>query len=481
MSGTTKRIAKNFSWLLLGSLLGGGVSFLTTIYLARRFGVATFGLYRFALAFQAYLIIIVDFGLSLLGMREIAKEKNSAGAIALNILSLKLVISFAVFIISCFILFILPLSIEIKALFVLTFALVFHRALYPDWVYQGLEKMEFIALSWTMSSLGAFFFILFFVKGPGDLLLAPLIQFLSGICASLFFVFILFRFIAPVRLAAFSLGNWSKYFFLAMPLGISILVSQIYHNMDTIMLGFLARPESVGYYTSAYQIFFVLFSLFYLWQATAAPVASHMLHFDKENAKVFLKKYLRLTILFITPTVIVVFLCSPLIITLLFGPKYLPASFALKYLIWALLPMVLGGMSSILILLPAGCFRELLIAVTVGAGVDVVMNLILIPPFGYIGAAIAALMAQSSAAFFAFVYARRVVDIDLFGVAFLPLMISAVAAIATSGAYFAFSFLRLNFGALFTAAVFCAIWSVLTLIFERKFVFDFIKEIVRSR
>src|SRR3989339_767888 len=97
---TTKGIAKNFSWLLGGAVLSSLINFFTTIYVARILGASAFGLFVFAQAFLMYLVLIVDSGLSILGTREIAKEKENAGTVSINILAVRLILAFFVFIVA---------------------------------------------------------------------------------------------------------------------------------------------------------------------------------------------------------------------------------------------------------------------------------------------------------------------------------------------------------------------------------------------
>ena len=146
-TSVTKRMAKNFSWLSIGDIVGRGLNFLAILYIARVLGVVAFGLLNFAQAFQAYLLIIVDSGLSILATREIAKSKEKAGAISINIMAVRLIIALMVFALAVFILYFVPLSWEMRWLFIGTFLYVFYHAINSDWAFQGLEKMEYVAVS----------------------------------------------------------------------------------------------------------------------------------------------------------------------------------------------------------------------------------------------------------------------------------------------------------------------------------------------
>src|SRR3989339_1544991 len=153
---TTKGIAKNFSWLLGGAVLSSLINFFTTIYVARILGASAFGLFVFAQAFLMYLVLIVDSGLSILGTREIAKEKENAGTVSINILAVRLILAFFVFIVATLIVLFLPLYAELKYLFIATFIFVFYRAINVDWAFQGLEKMNYISMAKVFFSILSF-------------------------------------------------------------------------------------------------------------------------------------------------------------------------------------------------------------------------------------------------------------------------------------------------------------------------------------
>ena len=68
----TKTMARNFSWLTISQVVGRGLNFLALVYIARVLGAASFGLLSFVQAFVAYLILLVDVGLSTYGTKTIA-------------------------------------------------------------------------------------------------------------------------------------------------------------------------------------------------------------------------------------------------------------------------------------------------------------------------------------------------------------------------------------------------------------------------
>lgn len=425
---TTKKIAKNFSWLLAGNTTSGLLNFLAVIYVARVLGAAGFGLWQFAMAFLAYLVLLVDSGLSMYGMREIAQARHRAGGIALNLFAIRFLIASVVYLISAAMLFLLPVPLNLRLVFLAVFLLVFYRALNADWVFQGLEKMEFISLAKLCFASGSLLFIFLLVKAPGDLIRVPLIQAVCGILASTAFVFFLFQRLVKAARTELLVRAWPGYMLAAIPLGASIIMIQIYNNLDTIMLGFMSRVEIVGYYNAAYQIFYVFIGLFYIWLSTAMPVMNRRVASDKAGAERFIAKYARLTMMAFVPLVVFVFIAARPIVVQTFGGTYAPAAAALRILIWNLITVIVGSIYGVLILIPAGRFKEYFIAVLSGAVVNVALNFLLIPAYSFYGAAAATLIAEATAVTITIIYARRIIPLSLIGHLGKALAVSAPAA-----------------------------------------------------
>jgi len=476
----TKRIAKNFSWLLAGNIASGLINFFTIVYIARVLGAATFGLLQFAMAFLLYLVIIVDSGLSTYGSREIAQNRSEAGRISINIFSLRLMLALATFFLSLLVLLTIPISSVLRLLFTVAFLLVFYRALNADWVFQGLERLEYVAISKLLFSGITFLFVVLFVKGPEELLVVPLIQFIFGLIIGVAFLVILFRKYLRFDLKWISFASWPKVFLLAIPLGISVIFLQIYDNLDTIILGLLDKPAIVGIYNAAYRIFYIFAGVFSLWLTTLFPVVCKRMSENKDRTRLFLEKVMRLTLLLAIPVTLLVCLASPLFIQLFFGDKYMLAIPALRYLIWALVPLAISNIYGSLLLIPAGLFNQFLASVGVGALSNITLNIILIPRFSYIGAAVATVIAQVVAGITAFNLSKKVFRVGFLRNLFKPLIIS----LFSYGAFLlGFSLLStwLPIMRLLVAnGLFVLTAGILLVNLEREFFFGFVKEIFRK-
>ncbi|OGC04057.1 hypothetical protein A2276_05510 [candidate division WOR-1 bacterium RIFOXYA12_FULL_43_27] len=464
MTNITKKMAKNFSWLSAGDIVGRGLNFFAMIYIARVIGVAAFGLFNFAFAFFVYLELIVDSGLTILGTRDIASKKSHPEVISINIFLLRLSAAFFVFIVSTVILYLLPLTFTIRMLFVMTFLSIFYRALNSDWVFAGLEKMEFIAFSKILFGTLFLGMVILFIKSPEGFVFIPVLYFLSGMLTSLVFLVLLFsRFIA-VRFKHLEPSNWWKYFLDAVPVGASLILVQIYHNLDTIMLGFMSDPEAVGYYNAAYKLFSAIVGFLLLWQATAFPVVSGKFVQGRVAAEDFLNKYIKLTFLALVPLIFMVIILSSAMVHLFFGSSYAPSVFALQILISSLILVALSGLYGHLVLIPSGMNMEFLWAVGFGAFVNIILNSFFIPYWDFVGAAFATILSEAVVVVILFYFVCRVIKINIVKNAFSSVLISIPVFCVISF----FNLPSVGFALLFLCLYLAVVW-----VLERNFIINF--------
>jgi PST family polysaccharide transporter len=169
-----KRAFNNIFWLFLSEACSRGLIFLGTIYLARVLGKAGFGLYSLALAVGVYFWIVVDMGVMVYGTREIARNKEKAAELYSLLNSLRFILAVTLFLIFCAVLYMVDMTPEKRLILIAGGFYVVGYSLSPDWVFRGLEKMQYIALGSIVTS---FFFITgiyLLVKAPSDTFWLPL-------------------------------------------------------------------------------------------------------------------------------------------------------------------------------------------------------------------------------------------------------------------------------------------------------------------
>jgi O-antigen/teichoic acid export membrane protein len=97
MTETIRKVINNTFFVLSEKLLNRTLSFLLTIYLARFLGTADFGKLTFAMSFVSLFLVISDFGISMLSLRDISSNIKDGANYLGKISTLKAVLSLFTF------------------------------------------------------------------------------------------------------------------------------------------------------------------------------------------------------------------------------------------------------------------------------------------------------------------------------------------------------------------------------------------------
>ena len=205
-----RKILNNFFSLTALQLSNYIIPLMTLPYLTRVLGREKYGLTAFAQAFIQYFILITDFGFNLSATREIAINRESdekVSRIFSSVITIKIFLLILSFFTLIIIIFNVPKFSADSDLYYLTFLSVIGSTLFPQWFYQGIEKMKFIAI--FSVSAKAFFTlgIFIFIKEPGDYLWLPILNSLGFIVSGLIGVLFPFLFLGVNKL----LKTISKY------------------------------------------------------------------------------------------------------------------------------------------------------------------------------------------------------------------------------------------------------------------------------
>ena len=378
-----KIILKNLLSLSAAEAARKGLAFFTFAILARVLGPEEFGVFNWAMAFVMYFLLFVDMGFSLIGIREIARDSSIIRKYVNHIITIRSIISVISFIVLVVIALMLNESWDVKMIIIISGINLFANALLLDWVFQGIEKMEIIAICQIVIGAVNLVGVIVFVNSKDDAAAAMLIFMLSLLINSLW---LLAYYIKKYGMIKFSYNKkfWKKLFSASIPMGFSNLFVVMITITSTVMLGFLSTKSELGFFTSAYKIFMISILPVAIIQSTFFPVISRAKSI--EERKSMLEKY---TIIVYSVGAIVCFgiMAYPgEVINILFGNQYNSAIWILQILMINSL-LVHFNNTYTAPLIAWNHEKKVLIVMIIGATVNITMNLILIPMFGAVGAA----------------------------------------------------------------------------------------------
>lgn len=388
LMNTMQRISKNISILFVSQILTYIFSFFTLAYTARFFGVAGYGTLSFALAFTQIFSVLMDLGLNTFTIREVARKKSLAKDYIANISLIKIIlgtITFFLIIIMAHILGYNLQTIEIVAFIALyTIFFAFSQLFYA--VFQANEKMEYPSLGNIISSIllliGVFAAIHY---GLNICQFSQIYAFTGAIILIYAVLTYSWRFNLPK--IKFEWIVWKHLIKEAWPFAITGISINLYLYIDSIILSLFQGQEAVGFYNAAYRFILVLLFIPIIFNNALFPLMSRYFISSKESLNFTFDKLFKIMILIGFPIAIGVVIIGNKLILLIYGAQYLGALIPMQILIW-----------STLLIFARSPFERLLessnkqLSVTkifiLGAIFNTILNIIFIPHFSYVGAAI---------------------------------------------------------------------------------------------
>ncbi len=407
----SKKVFKNFSSLLVADLLTKALGFISVIYLARVLTVEGFGKIEFAQAIIVYFILLVNQGLDIWGVREIAKNQGRKKEIVNNILSIRLFSSLIAYGILVLFVMVINKPWEIKKLILLFGLTIFTFSFTLNWFFQSIERMEIIALGQLVGQLFYITGIFLMVKNSFHIFQVPLIKFISAFLSLSFLALLFFKMNGTFKFS-FNPSSWKEIFKQSLPMGFSLVVIQIYYNLDTIMLGFMKGEKQVGWYNAAYKIVLLFIGFAGLFGNALFPTLSRFYKESKEKLQVIVRQSSRVTLFLGIPIAMGICLLSKEIMLIMYGPLYLDGVVALQILIWSIFTIYTNAPFAFL-LLAADKQKEYMYSVSIGALINLVLNFILIPKYSLLGASIATMICEITVLNLILFYSKGLVKVPL--------------------------------------------------------------------
>ena len=365
------------------------------IYVARKLGGEDFGKLSFAFTFTGMCIIIADFGLNRLLVRNVSRQKELTEEYVANIYVLKIVLSFMCVIAMGLFVFLAGYTGEMITLVMVFGGAMFFRSLLDVScaVFNAHEQMDKEAF------LKGINHILLFISGAVVLALGFGLFELSNVFLIVYLIssiigcYMVYKCITNIR-PCFNLRFWHFILKESLPIALTVVFGVIYVKIDIVMLS-LIRGDNVeiGWYSAAVRIIELIHVMPAIIASAIFPIFS-ILHKDSMDSlgEVYKTsfKYLLVTAL---PIVVGTLLLSDRIIDLVYGEEYVKAIPALRILVCSLIFIFINY---ILLNILVAADRQKICAIVTGIClfINISLNMYLIPYYGYLGAGYATVVTE---------------------------------------------------------------------------------------
>jgi PST family polysaccharide transporter len=247
------RLKQNALWILTGDLLGRGMSFIASIYLARTLGAEYYGLIIFAISILGYANWFSDMGLFQIGTREKAKPPEKRIYRIIEIFNLRLILGASVILASAFILYIVNIEvIQKKVLLGFMCSLVPYMFL-MEWFYAGKQDFGKITLSKTIQGSVYLILIVLLVQSAKDIQLVPIFYTAGVLLASVSLGYFAFK-DKPFSLPSRGKQIYPDLFKSSSVIGLGQLSAQVIQLLPPVLLGLFMSFELAGIYGVAFKV-----------------------------------------------------------------------------------------------------------------------------------------------------------------------------------------------------------------------------------
>ncbi len=388
MTLTKTKIVSNMIYQIIGRFSTSLSTLIVTAMITRYLGVKSFGEYSIVIAFLTIFYTISDFGVNSVLIREFADDASYAKENFKKVLSLRIVIGILLMLLAAVIVFLMPYRNEIKfAIYIGLPLLIFNSiSKAASLIFQSFLQYKYQSIS---MGVGAFFSAILI----GFVVLSP-IQNLSLIILAT----VIGSSISPLISMYFSreylfsdsnyidLKYWRKILLDSLPFGIALILNTFMIQSDRLLMSVISSEESVGIYSLAYRIFEIVLILPTFIMNATFPVLVVLRKRDSLKYRKSIYTLLKFMVLVSLGTTMIAINLSKFIIPMIWGIEMANSFIPFNILMYgAVLFFVSAPLSWIMLV--EGKDKSLPYIYGIGFALNLLLNIIFIPIYDYVGAA----------------------------------------------------------------------------------------------
>jgi len=392
----SKNLFKNIGFLTFSQAANYVIPLITIPYITRVVGPENYGLIEFATVAMLYFTVIVIYGFNTTATRKIAESPTNINKVSYIFSAvfytriLLLLISSVAFIIS---IAFIPKFTDNSQLMWYAFPIVLGWALFPDFLFQGLQQLKVIALSNFAIKLSAAVLIFVFLKSKEDFVLVLAINSVAQIAAGLFTLVYAFKLVKGLTFMKVKWRAMKSFLQNGLYVFLSHFFTRVYTFGSIIFLGFMLSDEEVGLFAAGMKLITV--SQSFLFLPLFGALFPYLTNLFKTDRKAYSKEFKKAFLAMLAITAIssgVLFIFPEFFIRLVFGDEYLSVAPILRLMAPILIfsTVIQFSLQQGLIVLKKDK-TYLYLIVTAGL-LSIFLNLLIIPSFKMEGAAIVKLL-----------------------------------------------------------------------------------------
>ena len=390
---------------------------ITFPYICRVIEADGIGQINFFQSIISYISLFTCLGIPMYAIREIARDRSDVvqmNRTAMEILllhSMLTLVGYAIVAILC--LTVPQIQVNIPLFLILSLT-IFFTAIGCEWFYQGIEDFKYITIRGLIIKTVSVVLLFIFVKSKTDLLYYGCYTVFGVLGGNIFNFFRLRKYFHRENII-FSELHIKRHVKPVLKVFSFSVVTSIYLQLNTVLLGFLKNALAVGYFAAATKVMQMLLMMSSCLGSVMMPRASHLIAENKENEfNRLIQKSYDFTLAVALPMTIGLIFCAPSLIMALCGVKFEHSILPSQIIAPIILMVAISNVFGIQVLFPKGKINIVTLSCGIGAVADLILNLCLIPFFSYIGTSIAYLGAEVATTVSMYFIGRKYIPIIYF-------------------------------------------------------------------
>lgn len=390
---------------------------ITFPYVCRVIEADGIGQINFFQSIISYISLFTCLGIPMYAIREIARDRSDVvqmNRTAMEILllhSMLTLVGYAIVAILC--LTVPQIQVNIPLFLILSLT-IFFTAIGCEWFYQGIEDFKYITIRGLIIKTVSVVLLFIFVKSKTDLLYYGCYTVFGVLGGNIFNFFRLRKYIHRENII-FSELHIKRHIKPVLKVFSFSVVTSIYLQLNTVLLGFLKNALAVGYFAAATKVMQMLLTMSACLGSVMMPRASHLIAENREDEfNRLIQKSYDFTLAIALPMTIGLIFCAPSLITALCGVKFEHSILPSQIIAPIILMVAISNVFGIQVLFPKGKINVVTLCCGIGAVADLILNLCLIPFFSYIATSIAYLGAEVATTVSMYFIGRKYIPIIYF-------------------------------------------------------------------
>lgn len=386
-------VRKNFTYNIVYQILILILPLITAPYISRVIGAEGNGIYSYTYSIVQYFVLFAMLGLNNYGNRTIAKCKDNKEELSKEFSSIyvmQLITTTAMTIL--YIGYILFFDSKYITVAMLQIIYLVSTCFDINWFFFGLEKFKLTVTRNTIIKILATFSVFAFVKSKNDLVIYIIIMVLSALISQL----ALWPFLRKeVKFVKPKIKDVTKHIKPNAVLFIPVIAVSIYKIMDKIILGNMATIENVAYFEYAERIINIPISIITALGTVMLPrISNLMAKGEDEKVKFYIDKSIQFMLFISIAMCIGLIVIAPEFVPIFLGNEFIKSGNIVQLLAITIVFISWANVIRTQYLIPKERDKEYIISVALGAVVNLIINIVLIPRYQAIGSAIATICAE---------------------------------------------------------------------------------------